>query len=173
MLALGDAMAFVLSDRRAFSAEDFARYHPAGSLGRKLARVEALMRSGPEVRLASADATIRDVFARTRSVGRRTGAVMLTEVDGRLSGLFTDSDLARLFERRGDEAIDRPIREVMTPEPITVSVGTRVAAALEILRRYKISELPVIDADGRPVGLLDITDVIGLASAAERRPLAA
>jgi arabinose-5-phosphate isomerase len=173
MLALGDALAFVLSDRRAFSAEDFARYHPAGSLGRKLAKVETLMRTGPEVRLAPADATIREVFGRTRSVGRRTGAVMLTEIDGRLSGLFTDSDLARLFERRGDAAIDRPIREVMTPEPITVSVGSRVAEALEILQRFKISELPVIDADGRPVGLLDITDVIGLAAAAERRPLAA
>jgi arabinose-5-phosphate isomerase len=172
MLALGDALAFVLSDRRAFSAEEFARYHPAGSLGRKLARVETLMRTGPEVRLASADETVRDIFARSRLAGRRTGAVMLAEADGRLCGLFTDSDLARLFERRRDAAIDRPIREVMTPDPITVSVGTRVADALEILQRYKISELPVVDADGRPVGLLDITDVIGLAAAAAK-PLAA
>ena len=131
------------------------------------------MRTGPEVRLASADGHGPRSLRPDRSAGRRTGAVMLTEADGRLCGLFTDSDLARLFERRGDEAIDRPIREVMTPEPITVSVGTRVAEALEILRRFKISELPVVDADGRPVGLLDITDVIGLASAAERRPLAA
>jgi arabinose-5-phosphate isomerase len=173
MLALGDALAFVLSDRREFSAEDFARYHPAGSLGRKLARVEAVMRSGPEMRVAAADDTVRAVFSRTRSAGRRTGAVMLTETDGQLCGLFTDSDLARLFEQRGDAAIDRPIREVMTPEPITVPIGARVAEALEILRRFKISELPVIDADGRPVGLLDITDVIGLVEAADRRPLAA
>jgi len=86
--------------------------------------------------------------------------------------LFTDSDLARLFEQHSDGAVDRPIREVMTPEPITVPVGARVAEALEILRRFKISELPVIDADGRPVGLLDITDVIGLMAAADRRPLA-
>jgi arabinose-5-phosphate isomerase len=170
MLALGDALAFVLSDRRQFSAEDFARYHPAGSLGRKLARVEAVMRCGPELRLAPADDRVRAVFAQTRPVGRRTGAVMLTDADGRLCGLFTDSDLARLFERRGDAAIDRPIREVMTPDPITVPVGARVMEALEILRRYKISELPVIDADGRPVGLLDITDLIGLAAAGERKP---
>jgi arabinose-5-phosphate isomerase len=172
MLALGDALAFVLSDRREFSAEDFARYHPAGSLGRKLARVEAVMRSGPEMRVAAADETVRAVFSRTRSTGRRTGAVMLTEANGQLCGLFTDSDLARLFEQRGDSAIDRPIREVMTPEPITVPVGVRVAEALEILRRFKISELPVIDADGRPVGLLDITDVIGLMAAADRRQAA-
>jgi arabinose-5-phosphate isomerase len=173
MLALGDALAFVLSDRRAFSAEEFARYHPAGSLGRKLARVEAMMRSGPEMRVAAADDTVRAVFSRTRSAGRRTGAVMLTEATGQLCGLFTDSDLARLFEQRGDAAIDRPIREVMTPEPITVPVGARVAEALEILRRFKISELPVIDSEGRPVGLLDITDVIGLAANSDRKPLAA
>jgi arabinose-5-phosphate isomerase len=94
---------------------------------------------------------------------------MLVEADGRLCGLFTDSDLARLFERRADAALDRPIREVMTAQPITVPVGARVAEALEILRRYKISELPVVDADGRPVGLLDITDLIGLPTAADRR----
>ena len=173
MLALGDALAFVLSDRRAFSAEEFARYHPAGSLGRKLARVEAVMRTGADMRIAAADETIRVVFSRSRSGGRRTGAVMLTDADGRLCGLFTDSDLARLFEQRGDAAIDRPIREAMTPEPITVPLGARVAEALEILRRFKISELPVIDADGRPVGLLDITDLIGLTATVDRRAVAA
>jgi arabinose-5-phosphate isomerase len=170
MLALGDALAFVLSDRRQFSAEDFARYHPAGSLGRKLMRVEAVMRHGPDVRLASADASVREVFSRTRTPGRRTGAVMLTDPDGRLCGLFTDSDLARLFERRDDAALDRPIREVMTTRPITVPVGARVSEALEVLRRCKISELPVIDADGRPAGLLDITDLIGLQPAAGGKP---
>jgi arabinose-5-phosphate isomerase len=106
MLALGDALAFVLCDRRAFSAEEFARYHPAGSLGRKLARVESLMRSGSEMRIAAADDTVRAVFSRTRLAGRRTGAVMLTETDGRLCGLFTDSDLARLFEQRDDAGTD-------------------------------------------------------------------
>ncbi len=173
MLALGDALAFVLSERRKFSAEEFARYHPAGSLGRKLTRVEAVMRRGHDLRLAAADETVREIFARTRLTGRRTGAVMLTDADGRLCGLFTDSDLARLFERRGDAAIDRPIREVMTAHPITVAVGTRVAEALDILRRCKISELPVIDADGRPVGLLDITDLIGIQGAAGRGQTAA
>jgi arabinose-5-phosphate isomerase len=164
MLALGDALAFTLSELRQFSSEDFARYHPAGSLGRKLTRVEVVMRRGAGVRLASADDTVREVFAHTRCSGRRTGAVMLTDADGRLCGLFTDSDLARLFERRDDAAIDRPIRAVMTARPITVPIGARVADALEVLRRHKISELPVIDAAGRPVGLLDITDLIGLSA---------
>jgi arabinose-5-phosphate isomerase len=170
MIALGDALAFVLTQMRPFTREDFARYHPAGSLGRKLLKVEALMRTGDEVRLASHHETVRAVFARGRKRGRRTGAVILTDDEGRLCGLFTDSDLARLFEQHRDGALDRPIREVMTSGPLTVPVGTRVLDAVEILCRHKISELPVVDAEGHPAGLLDITDLIGLvpAEAAER-----
>jgi arabinose-5-phosphate isomerase len=162
MIALGDALAFVLARMREFTHEDFARFHPAGSLGRKLLRVEAVMRRNEELRLADCEETVRDVFAHSRRKGRRTGAVMLTDAGGRLCGLFTDSDLARLFEERRDAALDRPMREVMTPQPITVAVGTRVIDAVEILHRRKISELPVVDAVGRPAGLIDITDLIGL-----------
>jgi arabinose-5-phosphate isomerase len=165
MIAVGDALAFVLTRLRDFTLEDFARYHPAGSLGRKLLKVEAVMRQGEEMRLASQDSPVRVVFSQGRRRGRRTGAVMLTDGAGRLRGLFTDSDLARLFEQRRDGALDRPIREVMTPEPTTVALGTRVIDAVEILSRRKISELPVVDAEGRPAGLLDITDLIGLVPA--------
>ncbi|MCI0456082.1 MAG: KpsF/GutQ family sugar-phosphate isomerase [Gemmataceae bacterium] len=165
MIALGDALAFVLTRMRAFTREDFARYHPAGSLGRKLLKVEALMRTGHEMRLAAHDETVRAVFARGRKRGRRTGAVILTDEEGRLCGLFTDSDLARLFEQHRDGALDRPIREVMTSGPHTVSLGARVLDAVEVMCRHKISELPVIDPDGRPAGLLDITDLIGLVPA--------
>jgi arabinose-5-phosphate isomerase len=167
MIALGDALAFVLSRERQFTREDFARFHPAGSLGRKLLRVEAVMRRGEDLRLAPAAETVRSVFARARHPGRRTGAVMLLDEGGRLCGLFTDSDLARLIEARRDAALDRPVREVMAPDPLTVPLGARVADAVEVLRRHKISELPVIDAGGRPVGLLDITDLIGAAAAEE------
>jgi arabinose-5-phosphate isomerase len=172
MIAVGDALAFVLSRMREFTHEDFARYHPAGSLGRKLLKVEAVMRRGDDLRVAAHDETVRAVFARSGRRGRRTGAVMLLDPDGRLSGLFTDSDLARLFEQRRDAALDRPIAEVMTPAPYTVPLGTRVADAVEILRRRKISELPVVDAAGKPVGLLDITDLIGLLPAEEAPPMA-
>jgi len=172
MIALGDALAFTLSRLRDFRPEDFARFHPAGSLGRKLLKVEAAMRHGDELRLASCDETVREVFARGRRRGRRTGAVMLTDAGGRLCGLFTDSDLARLFEQRRDAALDRPIREVMTADPLTVPEGTRVLDAVEVLRRHKISELPVVDGGGRPVGLLDITDLIGLVPAEEAEPAA-
>jgi arabinose-5-phosphate isomerase len=165
MIALGDALAFVLSRDREFTAEDFARYHPAGSLGRKLLRVEAIMRQGSELRVAPATSTVRSVFASVRQSGRRTGAVMLLDGDDRLAGIFTDSDLARLIEARRDQALDRPVAEVMTATPLTIPIGARVVEAVELLRRHKISELPVVDSDGRPVGLLDVTDLIGFVPA--------
>ena len=162
MLALGDAIAFTLAELREFTAEQFAAFHPGGSLGRKLATVEEYMRRGDELRVAPAAETVRAVFARVRHVGRRTGAVMLTDADGRLAGLFTDSDLARLFEGHADAAFDRPIAKVMTRSPVTVPPTARVTEAIDRMRARKISELPVVDADGRPVGMLDITDLIGL-----------
>lgn len=167
MIALGDALAFVLSRQRQFTREDFARFHPAGSLGRKLLKVESAMRHGSELRLAASTDTVRSVFTRVQRRGRRTGAVMLTDGDGRLCGLFTDSDLARLFEQRRDDHLDLPIADVMTRTPFTVQVGTRVCDAVELMRLHKISELPVVDAEGKPAGLLDITDLIGVFPAEE------
>jgi arabinose-5-phosphate isomerase len=164
MLAIGDALAFILSRERSFSPEDFARYHPAGSLGRKLMRVEAVMRQGPDLRVAAARDTVRQVFASARRAGRRTGAIMLVDDDGLLAGLFTDSDLARLIESRRDEALDRPIAEVMTRSPYTIDLSERVGDALALFQRLRISELPVLAPDGRPVGLLDITDLIAVAA---------
>src|SRR5262249_45887436 len=96
-----------------------------------------------------------------RRRGRRTGAVMLTEHKGCLCGIFTDSDLARLFEQRREDVLDGPIRDVMTAQPRSVRLGSLLADAVELLSRHKISELPVLDADDKPVGLLDITDLIG------------
>jgi arabinose-5-phosphate isomerase len=171
MLAIGDALAFVLSRQRDFSRDDFARYHPAGSLGRKLIRVEAVMRRGPELRIASENDTVRDVFARSRRHGRRTGAVILVDDEGRLAGLFTDSDLARLIESRRDGDLDLPISRVMTARPLTLPAGARVAEAMELMRRHKISELPIIDADGRPAGLVDVTDLVTLEARGEGRIL--
>jgi arabinose-5-phosphate isomerase len=172
MMAVGDALAFVVSRMRQFTREDFARFHPAGSLGRQLLKVEAIMRRGADLRVASAQDSVREVFAKVQRSGRRTGAIMLTDEHGHLCGLFTDSDLARLFEQRRDQALDRPIGEVMTADPLTVRLGTRVLEAIEILRRHKVSELPVVENTGRPVGLLDITDVLALLPAEEAERLA-
>ena len=87
-----------------------------------------------------------------------------------LSGLFTDSDLAKLLERRHDEQLDRPIAESMVRQPVTISPGALLADAIEILSRNRISELPVVDEAGRPVGIIDITDVVGLAPFARSKP---
>ena len=95
---------------------------------------------------------------------------MLVDDSGKLTGFFTDSDLARLFETKNDTAFDRPVAEVMTRDPLTVPPTTRLQDAVDLLRGKKISELPVIDDAGRPIGLLDITDVIGT-DAAGRPPL--
>ncbi|WZO98561.1 KpsF/GutQ family sugar-phosphate isomerase [Isosphaeraceae bacterium EP7] len=165
MMAVGDALALLVSRRRDFRAEDFAVYHPGGSLGRRLGRVEDLMRTGPHVRLASGDETVREVFVRLAGPRRRTGAVLVVDETERLSGIFTDSDLARLFERRREALLDRPMSEVMTRDPVRVQVGASVAEAVEALKARKISELPVVDRGGRPVGLLDLTDLIGLVPA--------
>lgn len=162
MLALGDALAFTLSEQRQFTAEDFARYHPAGSLGRKLALVESVMRRGAELRIAPIHESVRSVFARVRHHGRRTGAIILVDERGVLAGLFTDSDLARLFENRNDSAIDGPIEAVMTRRPVVIGPEGRVAEAIDLMRSRKISELPVVDGASRPIGMLDITDLIGL-----------
>ena len=105
---------------------------------------------------------MREVFVERSRTGRRTGAIMLTDARGTLAGLFTDSDLARLFENHRDAALDRPIREVMTSRPRTVPQGSMMVDAVAIMAERKISELPVIDAAGRPRGLIDITDVVGL-----------
>ncbi|MFQ3592375.1 MAG: KpsF/GutQ family sugar-phosphate isomerase [Gemmataceae bacterium] len=160
MLAIGDALALTLCEQRQFSRDDFARFHPAGSLGKKLAKVESVMRRGQDLRTASVQATVREVFTQARRGSRRSGAVLLLEQDGRLAGLFTDSDLARLIENRREEALDGPIRAVMTVRPFTLTLGARVAEALELMQRHKISEVPILDAQGRPVGLVDLTDLV-------------
>jgi arabinose-5-phosphate isomerase len=168
MLAIGDALAIVLSKMRNFQAEDFARFHPGGALGRKLSRVDDIMRPLAECRSASDSQTVREVIVTCTKPGRRTGAIMLVDVAGRLTGLFTDSDLARLFERRDESALDRPIRDVMAANPTTVISGTRVGDAVSLLAQRKFSELPVVTADGRPIGLVDVTDVVGLKAEAEK-----
>ena len=173
MIALGDALAFTLCEGRNFGADDFAKFHPAGSLGRRLAAVDAFMRCGDELRIAAASDSVRSVFAKARHEGRRSGAIMLVEADGALAGLFTDSDLARLFERNDDAAFNGPISAVMTRTPITIRPTAKVAEAIEVMRARKVSELPVIDARGCPVGMIDITDLIGLdppGNAAGARP---
>jgi arabinose-5-phosphate isomerase len=162
MLAIGDALAFVLSRLREFTPAEFARNHPGGSLGRQLKTVQEMMRPVSQVRLAEESVTVREVFTTLAQPGRRTGAVMLVDDRGRLSGIFTDSDLARLLESRCDDRLDVAIRHVMTKQPHTVLPHARLSDVIDLLADRKISEIPVVDEEHRPLGLIDITDVIGI-----------
>jgi arabinose-5-phosphate isomerase len=162
MLGVGDALALVTSRMRSFGREDFARFHPGGSLGLQLAKVDDHMRSLDDCRVTRCLQTVREVLVASRSPGRRTGAIMVVDPDNVLRGIFTDSDLARLFEARQDFRLDAPIRDVMTKRPRTVPAGSMMTDAVEIMAERKISELPVVDADGQPVGMLDITDIVSL-----------
>jgi arabinose-5-phosphate isomerase len=160
MLALGDALALVLSQARGFTSRDFAIRHPAGRLGMDLKTVGEVMRTGPELRIAWQQETVRTVLVEHSQPGRRTGAVILVSERGELNGLFTDSDLARLFENNQDQALDRPIRDVMTTHPMTTRIDMLLKDAVHLMSQRKLSELPVIDGNAVPVGLLDITDVL-------------
>lgn len=161
MMALGDALALVVSERRGFTKTQFAKFHPAGSLGRQLTNVKEVMRPLVQCRVASENKTVRQVFVQVSCPGRRTGAIMLTDTGGRLTGIFTDSDLARLLEQSGDERLDAPVASVMSRCFQTIDEDSRLPAALRILSEFKISELPVIDPQGHPIGIVDITDVLG------------
>jgi arabinose-5-phosphate isomerase len=162
MLAVGDALAIVASRMRGFTREDFARFHPGGNLGRKLNNVEDEMRPLAQCRLARDSDSVRSVFIHGRQHGRRSGAIMLVDQSGRLSGIFTDSDLARLFEDRREAAFDEPVARVMTRSPKSVQQGTRLIDAVNLMAAHKISELPVVSDTGAPLGMLDVTDVVGL-----------
>ena len=168
MLALGDSLALVISQSKGFTARDFAIYHPAGSLGRQLCPVKDVMRTGNQLRIASENQTVREVMIYHSNPGRRTGAVILTSETGRLTGLFTDSDLARMFENRRDEQLDQPIRHVMTCNPITLSPDVLLPEAIHLMSERKWSEVPVIDKDRNPIGMLDITDVLQKVDVAEQ-----
>jgi arabinose-5-phosphate isomerase len=162
MLAVGDALALVTSRMRSFGREDFARFHPGGSLGLQLAKVEHHMRPLGECRIALCSQTVREVLVGSASRGRRTGAVMVVDPHHVLRGIFTDSDLARLFESHHDEKLDTSIRFVMTKRPATVPLGSMMSDAVEMMAERKISELPVVDETGQPQGMLDITDIVSL-----------
>jgi arabinose-5-phosphate isomerase len=162
MLALGDALALTASELRGFRSQDFGRLHPGGSLGRRLAKVTDVMRPLERCCVAQDGQSLREIYVRTQRPARRSGAILLVNSDGKLTGIFTDSDLARLFEHKRDNAIDRPIREIMTAGPISLKNDAMLIDAIDLLAARKISELPIVDAERRPIGMIDITDVLGL-----------
>lgn len=165
MLALGDALTLVVSEQRGFTRDQFARYHPAGNLGRQLAGVCEFMRPLEECRVAHQALTLREVLVRVSRPGRRTGAIMLTNDNGQLAGIFTDSDLARLLERSQENQLDQAISQVMTRVFTTVTADCLLLDAVRLMAERKLSELPVVDERQLPVGVVDVTDVVNVANA--------
>jgi arabinose-5-phosphate isomerase len=164
MLALADALALSVMKQREFTAEDFALFHPAGQLGRKLMKVKEAMtfRVGENLPVASDRLTVAEVLAETSRIKRRPGAVILVDDGGRISGIFTDADLRRLLTDRDGSALSRPVREVMKRNPKRVRAEALASQVMALMKEYRIDEVPVVDDEDRPVGLIDVQDLVVL-----------
>lgn len=160
MLALGDALAMAVLEEREFGPRDYAQFHPGGSLGRSLLRVDEVMRKGESLPLVEAGTTVADALIQTSRTPGRPGASLVVDGEGRLAGIFTDGDLRRLLERGDFGHLDRPIDEFMASEPKVLAPDDLAVDAHRLLRENRIDNAPVIDADRRPVGLLDVQDLI-------------
>lgn len=159
LLAMGDALAMAVLRRRSFSPTDYAANHPGGQLGRRLRKVSEVMRVGANNPLVSETATLGEaVGVMTRTPGR-PGATSVVNAQGALTGLFTDGDLRRLVE---ENRIDfaAPIERVMTRNPRSVPPAMLAWDAARILRERQIDQVPVVDEHNRPVGLLDVQDLL-------------
>jgi arabinose-5-phosphate isomerase len=161
MLAIGDALAFTVMKARNFGVEDFARFHPGGSLGTKLLTVEQSMifRPGEKLPIASVDDTVRQMLDKTGSV-KRHGAVMIVDKAGRLAGIVTDADLRRLFTAKASAAFDIKTADIMTAGCKRIRADALASEATAIFHKYRIDELPVVDSADRPVGLIDVQDIL-------------
>jgi arabinose-5-phosphate isomerase len=159
LLAIGDALAMAVQHRRGFSPEQFASLHPGGALGRQLLRVRDVMRTGTRNPTVRWDVSLRETAAvMTRTEGR-PGAASVVDAQGKLIGIFTDGDLRRLVQR-GEVDFARPVSAVMGKSPRTVSPDDLATSAAEMLRHSQVDQLPVVDDGGRPVGLLDVQDLL-------------
>jgi arabinose-5-phosphate isomerase len=163
MLAIGDALAFTVMKARNFSVEDFVRFHPGGSLGSKLMTVEQSMmfRPGEKLPISNITDTIEQMLKKTSDV-KRHGAVMVVDGSGKLTGIITDADLRRLIAEEGKSAFALKVADVMTRECKKIRADALASEATAIFHKYRIDELPVIDAEGKPVGLIDVQDILTL-----------
>ena len=158
MLALGDAIAVALAERKGFKEEDFASLHPGGKLGKRLARVESLMHSGDAVPRVSAATKMPDVIY---EMSRKKLGVTTVVEGGKLLGVISDGDLRRLLERRGKDALDLSAGECMTHDPKTISATEFAATALGIMEERKITSLVVVDEKKNVQGIVHLHDLWG------------
>jgi arabinose-5-phosphate isomerase len=155
-LAMGDALAVACYERRGFSQQDFARFHPGGRLGRKLQRVDSLMHRGSEMPVCDADAKLAQAVECMDAHG--LGVVCVTDSDGRLAGVLTDGDLRRRMLATSDP-LSGKASDAMTADPRTVHGDALAVDALKLMEEKKITALPVIDPDQTLIGLIQIHDL--------------
>ncbi len=156
MLALGDALAMALAERRGFKEEDFADLHPGGKLGKRLARVENLMHTGDAVPQVSPATKMPDVIY---EMSRKKLGVTTVAEGGRLLGVISDGDLRRLLERRGKDVLDLTAADCMTRNPKVIAPEQFAAAALAIMEEKKITSLPVVNSGGQLQGIIHLHDL--------------
>ncbi|KAF1684850.1 D-arabinose 5-phosphate isomerase [Pseudoxanthomonas broegbernensis] len=157
-LAMGDALAVALLEARGFTADDFARSHPAGNLGRRLLlRITDVMHGGQDLPQVGEDASLAEALMEMSR--KRLGMTAVAGADGRLAGIFTDGDLRRALDR-GIDVRQAGIAQLMTRNPRTVDAGQMAAEAAHLMERHQINGLIVVDADGRAVGALNIHDLL-------------
>lgn len=157
--AMCDALAMTLAWRAQLTAEGYARYHPGGTLGRSVSKVSELMRRGEANPVVRESALLAHVLAVMTKTPGRPGAALVVDAGGRLIGIFTDGDLRRLAEQQRLD-VKTPVREVMARRPRWVSPDDLVLSATAIMREARVDQLPVLDTEGRPVGLLDVQDLL-------------
>jgi len=166
MMALGDALALAVMDRREFTEEDYARFHPSGSLGRRLLlHVRDIMRKGDMLAVVPEDTPLRDVlFAMTKA---QAGCACVVDAEGRLSGVMTDGDVRRQLLRLGSAWEAAAVGAVMVRSPKTAHPDQLAAEGLRLMedhvvegRPVKIGEMPVLDEDGCPIGILNLKDLL-------------
>ncbi|MEO8168837.1 MAG: CBS domain-containing protein, partial [bacterium] len=157
-LVLGDAIAIALLNKREFSKEDFALYHPGGALGKRLLlKVDELMVKGNAIPKVRSDVPLRDAIMEMTT--KRLGCTCVVDADGKLAGLITDGDLRRLLQKTND--ISRfGVPDVMTKNPKTISKDTLAVVVLQEMESYKITQMIVIDADQVPVGVVHLHDLV-------------
>jgi arabinose-5-phosphate isomerase len=158
MLALGDALAMALSEKRGFKEEDFANLHPGGNLGKRLARVETLMHSGDAVPRVNPRTKMPDVIYEMSR--KKLGVTAVVEGE-RLVGIISDGDLRRLLEKRGKDVLDLTAAECMTRNPKTIAPGEFAATAIAIMEEKKITSLAVVNGDGELQGIVHLHDLWG------------
>ncbi len=161
MLAIGDSLALTVMKARNFGVEDYVRFHPGGSLGAQLMTVgqSMMFKAGEELPIVKYNVTINEMLEHTSKI-KRHGAVMIVDDAGKLAGIITDADIRRLVTKQGSKAFDFKAADIMTPQCKRIRIDALAAEATSLFHKFRIDDLPVVDADDRPVGMIDVQDIV-------------